>query len=133
MAAKYSSGSSSGASTMRATLVLLLLLGAVVAAHGRKVSCVNKCPKPIKCNGHTVHKDETVILDIDVIVKVEVTDDITGAVLSGTYLVPADVSELLVIYVDGYLKVTVGKVLTIIGGILHTLVGLVLGMCKCSL
>ncbi|KAG0561626.1 hypothetical protein KC19_9G079400 [Ceratodon purpureus] len=132
MAAKYSSGSSSGATTMRATLVLMLLLGAVVAAHGRKVSCVNKCPKPIKCNGHLVPKDATVIVDIDVTVKIEVTD-ITGAVLSGTYSVPADVSELLVIYVDGYLKVTVGKILTIIGGILHTLLGLVLGLFKCSL
>ncbi|KAG0588544.1 hypothetical protein KC19_2G250600 [Ceratodon purpureus] len=132
MAAKYSSGSSSGASTMRATLVLLLLLGAVVAAHGRKVSCVNKCPKPIKCNGILVDVDATVIVDIDLTVKVDVTD-ITDVLLSGTYLVPGDVTELVVIYVDGYLKVTVGKVLTIIGGILQTLVGLVLGLFKCSL
>ncbi|KAG0582389.1 hypothetical protein M758_3G054500 [Ceratodon purpureus] len=132
MAAKYSSGGSSGASTMRATLVLMLLLGAVVAAHGRPVSCTNKCPKPIKCNGILVDVDATVIVDIDLTVKVDVTD-ITDVLLSGTYLVPADVTELVVIYVDGYLKVTVGKVLSIVGGLLHTVLGLVLGLFKCYL
>ncbi|KAG0557053.1 hypothetical protein KC19_11G099400 [Ceratodon purpureus] len=132
MAAKYSSVSSSGASTMRATLVLMLLLGAVVAAHGRQVSCVNKCPKPITCNGIAVAVNATVTVDIDALVTINVTD-ITDVVLSGTYLVPADVTELLVIYVDGYLKVTVGNVLAIVGGILHTLLGAILGLFKCSL
>ncbi|KAG0592961.1 hypothetical protein KC19_1G293700 [Ceratodon purpureus] len=126
MAAKYSSGGSSGASTMRATLVLMLLLGAVVAAHGRSVSCTNKCPKPITVNGILVNVDATVVLDLAATVTVQVTD-ITGALLSGVYSVPADVTELVVVYVDGYLKVTVGKVLGLLSGLLHTVLGLVIG------
>ncbi|KAG0582821.1 hypothetical protein KC19_3G088700 [Ceratodon purpureus] len=137
MAAKYSSNSCSGASTMRATLVLMLLLGAVVAAHGKKVSCYNKCPKPIKCNGILVDVNATAILDIlgldiNATVKIDVTD-ITGAILSGTYKVPVDVTEVVVVYVDGYVKVIVGKVVGIIGQLLHTLLGLVLGLFKCTM
>ncbi|KAG0582366.1 hypothetical protein M758_3G052400 [Ceratodon purpureus] len=110
MAAKYSSGGSSGASTMRATLVLMLLLGAVVAAHGRPVSCTNKCPKPIQCNGILVDVDATVIVDIDLTVKIDATD-ITGALVSGTFSVPRYATEFLVIYVNGYLKVILpGKI-----------------------
>ncbi|KAG0579198.1 hypothetical protein M758_4G081700 [Ceratodon purpureus] len=132
MAAKYSSGSSSGASTMRATLVLMLLLGAVVAAHARKVSCVNKMDTPITINGVTVAVNATALVDLVATVTVQVLDT-TGALLSGTFLVPADVTQLVVTYVDGYLKVLVGAVGGLLSGLLNTLLGLVLGTIKMAL
>ncbi|KAG0582367.1 hypothetical protein M758_3G052500 [Ceratodon purpureus] len=110
MTVKYSPGSSGASAMIRAILVLMLLLGAVVAAHGRPVACVNKCPKPIQCNGIVVAVNATVIVDIDLTVKIDATD-ITGALVSGTFSVPRYATEFLVIYVNGYLKVILpGKI-----------------------
>ncbi|KAG0582397.1 hypothetical protein M758_3G055700 [Ceratodon purpureus] len=129
MAVKFSSGGS--ASAMRATLVLMLLLGAVVAAHGRPVSCENKCEKAIEVNGVSVAAHATVEVEVLGLVEINVVD-VTGAVLVGSYSCPADVTALVLVYEEGCVKVKVGAV-GIISKLLHTLVGLVLGFIRCVL
>lgn len=132
MAPKYSSSSSSSAAgAMRASLVLVLLLTAVAAAHGRKVSCENKCSVPVLVNGILVGVGIKADIDVDLTIAVALIDK-EGREHKGSWLCPPDVSAIELVYVDVYLQVKV-KAVIFISKLLHTVLGLVLGTIKCVL
>lgn len=116
---------------MRATLMLMLVLGAVVAAHGRPVSCENKCSKPILVGGIKVDAFASATVEVTDVVSIEVVDAV-GAHLFGSFECPSDVTALVLVYEEGCVKVKVATA-GIISKLLHTVVGLVLGLIKCVL
>lgn len=118
---------------MRASLVLVLLLTAVASAQaGRSVSCENKCNKPVWCNGKEVAPGGTLILvDVDVSLLLLVKDKY-GKEHSGTFAVPLDVTAVVVVYDGVFVKLKV-KAVSLLFGLLQTVIGLVLGSLKCYL
>ena len=122
---------SGAAMTMKTSLVLMLVLGAVVAAHGNSVSCTNTCPAPITLGGVKVGVGLTVKLHIKAVVELSVIDKLKGQ-LFAIITVPVDVTALLVVYEEGLLKVKVAAVVKV-KGVVATLFGTVLGSLVCVL
>jgi len=129
MAARHSSTSAAG--PMRASLVLVLLLTAVASAHGRSVSCENKCGTPVVVNGVTVGVNLNVKVEVDAKLVVAFVDK-TGKALKGEWSCPADVTAVVLVYEDLSLKVKV-KAVGLVAGLVRTVLGLVLGLIKCVL
>lgn len=116
----------------KTALIFMLLLAAVVATHGHKVACKNNSPAPIKCNGIEIAVG--VIIDIEVaeLLVLEIVDS-TGKIVKGSCTVPADVTALVFLYVDLSIQVKVAAVSNLLGGLIHTLLGLILTVIKCVL
>jgi hypothetical protein len=110
---------------MRASLVLVLLLAAVASAHaGRTVSCENKCGKSVWMNGKECPAGKTVLLvDLDVDVTLVVKDK-DGKDHSQKFVLPLDVTAVVVLYDGVFVKVKVAAV-SLLYGLLHTLIGFI--------
>lgn len=116
----------------KTALILMLLLAAVVATHGHKVACKNNSPAPIKANGIEIGVGVTI--DIEVVQQLELEIvNITGAIVKGSCTVPVDVTALVFLYVDLGVQVKVAAVSSALGGLIHTVVGLILTVIKCVL
>ena len=109
--------------------MFMLLLAAVVAAHGHKVSCKNNSPVPVKANGIEIAVGLEVEIDVLATLVVDVVDKF-GKVGKGSCIVPADVTALVFVYVDGSIQVKVAAVSSVVGDLLNTVVGLVLCIIK---
>lgn len=113
-------------------LIFMLLLATVVATHGHKVACKNNCPTPMKANG--IEIPVGVIFDIEVADKLELEIlDKAGNIVKGSCTVPVDVTALVFLYVDLGIQVKVAAVSNVLGGLIHTLLGLILTVIKCVL
>lgn len=119
-------------SAAKTGLMLMLLLAAVVAAHGHKVSCKNNSPVPVTVNDIVIGVGLNLEIEVDAAIVLKVLDKF-GNVVTGSCNVPADVTALLFVYVDASIQVQVVAVSSVVGDLLHTLVGLVLGAIKCIL
>ena len=112
---------------MRASLVLVLvlLLAAVASAHaGRSVSCENTCGNSVWMNGKECPAGQTVVLvDLDVDVTLVVKDK-DGKDCSQKFVLPLDVTAVVVVYDGVYVKVKV-KAVSLLYGLLHTLIGFI--------
>jgi hypothetical protein len=132
MAVKRSSGANSA---MKASLVLMLLFGAVVAAHGAiipKLTIANKACTLVTVNGKRIGPASTAVLNnvIDGVfdlVVFDVAGNVVGKILT---TVPGDVTKVDLTYVKGVLSVQVGAVTGLLGGLLATVLGLVLGVVR---
>jgi hypothetical protein len=124
--AMAASRSSSAGGAMRASLVLVLLLAAVASAHaGRAVSCENKCGKSVWMNGKECPAGKTVVLDLGVEVDVAlVVKDKDGKDCTQKFVLPLDVTAVVVLYDGVFLKVKV-KAVSLLFGLLHTLLGFI--------
>lgn len=120
------------ASTKTALMMMLLLLTTVVATHAHKVSCKNQCPVAIKVNGHVIGIGKTVDIDVKVNLDLELLDK-HHKTRKGSCKVPADVRALVFVSVGGLIKVKVTAVLSVLGGLLHTLLGSILLVVNVSL
>ncbi len=118
---------------MRASLVLVLLLACVASAQaGRSVSCENKCGKPVWMNGKECPAGKTVVLlDVDVDVLLVVKDKY-GKDHSQKFVLALDVTAVVVVYDGVLLKVKV-KAVSLLFGLLHTVIGLVCATLSVSL
>ena len=121
-------------SPAKAALLVMLLLTAVVASHGTKVACKNACPAPINFNGIDIAVGAIVDIDLaaDVDIVLSVVDKL-GNVVKGTCKVPSDVTALVFVYVNASIQIKVAGVLGLLGGLVHTLLGLVLSVVHCVL
>ena len=125
------------ASMAKTVLMVMLLLGAVVAAHGhkghkgQKVSCKNNTPVPITVEGIEIAVGA--VVDIYVVADLEITlFDKAGKLVKGKCHVPVDVTALVFVYVNLSIQVKVAAVSKLLG-LLHTILGLVLTTIKCIL
>jgi hypothetical protein len=117
---------------MRASLVLVLLLAAVASAHaGRAVSCENKCGKSVWMNGKECPNGKTVVLELELDVTLVVKDKY-GNDYSEKFVLPLDVTAVVVLYDGVFLKVKV-KVVSLLFGLLHTLIGFICFSAKVAL
>ena len=109
-------------------MVLVLLLAAVASAHaGRTVSCENRCGKSVWMNGKEYPAGKMVLLvDLDVDVTLVVKDK-DGKDHSQKFVLPLDV-----LYDGLFLKVKV-KAVSLLYGLLHTLIGFVCVSVKVAL
>jgi len=113
------------AATKTALMMMLLLLTTVVATHAHTVSCKNECPVAITVNGQVIGSGKSLDINIDVNLELELLDKY-GKTRKGSCKVPADVRALVFLSVGGLIKVKVTAVLSVLGGILHTLLGTIL-------
>ena len=122
------------ASMAKTALMVMLLLAAVVAAHGhkgQKVSCKNNTPKPINVEGIEIAVGA--VVDIYVVADLEIQlIDKAGKTVKGKCNVPVDVTALVFVYVNLSIQVKVAAVSKLLG-LLHTILGLVLTTIKCIL
>ncbi len=129
-------------SVAKSALVFMLVLATAMVAHGA-VTCKNKCPVPIKVNGINIpvglEVDIELLLDVSLNLVVEVLD-VTGALVTGSYYCPSEVTTLALVKVDVGIEVVVTGVNNLLSGLLGTVVGLldqvlglVLGTLACTL
>jgi hypothetical protein len=116
-------------SAAKTGLMFMLLLAAVVAAHGQKVSCKNNSPVPVTANGIEIAVGVEVEIDIVATLVVEAVNKL-GKVGKCSCIVPADVTALVFVYVNGSIQVKVAAVSSVVGDLLHTVVGLILCVIK---
>ena len=131
MAVKCSSGANSA---MKASLVLMLLFGAVVAAHGRQVTIDNHTCKLHKINGQVLDVALSVLVQVglDGLLHLEVLDS-AGHIVKGVVPIPDCVDKVALKYVDGQgILVTVtgvvGSILGLLGNLLNAILGSLLGV-----
>lgn len=116
-------------SAAKTGLIFMLLLAAVVAAHGHKVSCKNNSPVPVNANGIEIGVGLEVEIDVVATLVVDAVNKF-GKVGTCSCIVPADVTALVFVYVNGSIQVKVAAVSSVVGDLLHTVVGLVLCVVK---
>jgi hypothetical protein len=131
MAVKCSSGANSA---MKASLVLMLLFGAVVAAHGRQVAIDNQTCKLLTVNGVVLNATLSVLVNValDGLLHIGVLDS-AGNIVKGVVPIPECVDEVTLKYVGGHgILVTVtgvvGSILGLLGNLLNAILGTVLGV-----
>lgn len=122
------------ASAAKSALICMVMLAAVMAVHGVSVSVKNQTPVTINVNGIDIAAGVTAV--------VTVTQEALGLVLSlvnslGNEITssidpPLGVTEVILTQVVGGIQVTVGAVtttlLSLLGGLVNSLLGLVLAV-----
>lgn len=127
------------ASAAKSALICMLLFAAAMAVHGNQhVSVKNETPLDVTVNGIDIAAGVTAV--------VNVTEELLGLVLSlvdslgkeitASYTCPLGVTEVVLTKAVNGIEVTVGGVATavtnLLGGLVNSLLGLVLGVLHCT-
>ena len=113
-------------SVAKPALVFMLMLATAMVAHGA-VLVKNESPVPIIVNGINItaglEVEIELLLDVVLNLVVEVLD-VTGALVTGSYYCPSEVTKLALLEVDVGIQVVVTGVSSLLSGLLGTVVGL---------
>ena len=124
MAVKCSS--SGGNSAMKASLMLMLLFGSVVAAHAtHPVDFYNDLCVSVYINDIEVKAGQHLILNVDVNISVKIKINLGGLLddlLQTVCLLVGGVNKVVVVKVDNLVQLKVTGVDSLIGGLLGSLV-----------
>ena len=106
--------------------------------HGNKVSCKNETPLDINVNGIDIATGVTAVVNVtqEVLGLVVNLVDSLGKEITASYNCPLGVTEVVLTKAVNGIQVTVGGVATavtnLLGGLVNSLLGLVLGVLKCA-
>ena len=126
------------ASAAKSALICMVLFAAAMAVHGNEVSCKNETPLDITVNGIDIAAGVTAVVNVTQEVmglSVSLVDSL-GKEITASYNCPLGVTEVVLTKVVNGIQVMVGGVATavtnLLGGLVNTLLGLVLGDLDCS-
>ena len=126
------------ASAAKSALICMVLFAAAMAVRGNEVSCKNETPLDITMNGIDIAAGVTAVVNVTQEVmglSVSLVDSL-GKEITTSYNCPLGVTEVVLTKVVNGIQVTVGGVATavtnLLGGLVNTLLGLVLSDLDCS-
>ena len=126
------------ASAAKSALICMVLFAAVMAVHGNKVSCKNETPLDITVNGIDIAAGVTAVVNVteEVLGLVLNLVDNLGKEITASYNCPLGVTEVVLHKAVNGIEVIVSGVATavtnLLGGLVNSLLGLVLGVLNCA-